>query len=84
VKLLLNIKCANKEGKEAILQLFTMLQEIHCLGLTVDKRFVTRILPLVSGGVFTFLGGCLNNGASWEKCKTQLLDEFFPILFVKV
>ena len=40
--------------------------------------FVTRILPLVSGSILSFLGGCLGMGVSLVECKYQLLDVYFP------
>jgi len=76
VELLRQVPPLPSEEPETILRLFTRLEEIHGLGLTDD--IVTRILPLILGGVLTFLGDCLNKGVSWEQCKTRLLDEFFP------
>jgi hypothetical protein len=40
--------------------------------------FITRILPLVRGGLLQFLGVCLRERSSWEACKVQLLEEYFP------
>jgi hypothetical protein len=47
------------------------------LGLVDDRQFITRILPLVSGSLLKFLGGCLREDCSWADCKTRLLDEYF-------
>jgi len=52
--------------------------EVHDLGLVYDSVFVTRILPLVSGRLYTFLGNCLRKGSKWTECKAGLLDEYFP------
>ena len=57
---------------------FVRIEEIHELGLVDDRAFVTRILPLVSGGVLRFLGDSLRKGSSWVECKARLLDEHFP------
>jgi hypothetical protein len=60
------------------LSLFIRLEKIHNLGLVDDRVLVTRVLPLVSGGLLTFLGGCLLRGGSWAQCKAQLMDAYFP------
>jgi hypothetical protein len=54
------------------------LGEIHSLGLVEDRMFITRILPFVRGGLLQFLGVCLCKRSSWEACKAQLLEEYFP------
>jgi hypothetical protein len=66
-----------------ILRFFARLGEIHSLGLVEDRVFITRVLPLVRGGLLQFLGGCLRERSSWEACKLQLLEEYFPH-FVRV
>jgi hypothetical protein len=43
-----------------------------------DRTFVARILSLVSGGFFRFLGDCWRKGSGWVECKARLLDEYFP------
>jgi len=48
------------------------------LGLTDDRQFITRVLPLVSGSLLKLLGSCLRGGCSWAQCKVQLLEEYFP------
>ena len=78
VELLRQAPGLSTEEPEAILQLVSWLEEIDALGLIDDKGFITRILPLVSGALLRFFGGCLRNGRSWEQCKGDLLNEFFP------
>jgi len=46
------------------MQLFVRLDEVHSLGLVEDGIFITRILPLVSGSLLSFLGDCLRVGSS--------------------
>lgn len=50
VELLCQVPPLSSKEPETILQLFNILEEICGLGLTDD--IVTRILPLVSGGVW--------------------------------
>jgi hypothetical protein len=57
---------------------FVRLDEIRGLRLADDKGFITRILPLVSGSLLTFLGSCLWANNSWAECKSQLLQQYFP------
>jgi len=66
------------ERPEDILRSFVMLGEIHALGLVDDRVFMTRNMPLVPGGLLQFLGACLRDGKRWAKCKSRLLDEYFP------
>jgi len=54
--LLCQVSPLSSEEPEAILRLFVRLEEVHDLGLVDDRVFVTRILPLVSGSLLTFLG----------------------------
>lgn len=51
---------------------------MHDLQLADDRVLITRILPLVTGSLLRFLGGCLGRGISWADYKTQLLHEYFP------
>jgi hypothetical protein len=37
-----------------------------------------RTLPLVSGSLLAFMGRCVTRGVSWEQCKLNLREEFFP------
>jgi hypothetical protein len=78
VELLRQVPSLSSEVPEAILWLFVRLDEIHGLRLVDDKGFNTRILPLVSGSLLTFLGSCLPANNSWAECKLQLLQEYFP------
>ena len=77
VELLRQVVPLSSEELEEILRLFVRVGEIHELGLVDDRQFITRILPLVSGSLLKFLGGCLREGCSWADCKTRLLDEYF-------
>ena len=43
------------ENPEAILRFIARLDEIYALGLSDDRSFVVRILPLVSGAILRFL-----------------------------
>jgi hypothetical protein len=47
-------------------------------GLVLDRMFITRILPLVSGSLLQFLGTCLREERSWVVCKSRSLGEYFP------
>ena len=78
MELLRQVPPLSTEEPEAILRLVSRLDEIYALGLIDDRGFITRILPLVSGALLRFFGGCLRNGRSWQQCKGDLLDEFFP------
>ena len=78
VELLRQVVPLSSEEPEEILRLFVRLGEVYELGLVDDRQFVTRILPLVSGSVMKFLGSCLRGRCSWDDCKSQLLEEFFP------
>jgi len=78
VELLRKVQTLSSDEPEAILRLVNKLDEIHALGLIDDKMFIVRILPLVSGAVLRFFGGCLRNGRNWAQCKGDLLREFFP------
>ena len=62
----------------AILRFVGRLNEIYILGLSDDKSFVVRILPLVSGALLRFFGDCLRSTRTWEQCKRELLRELFP------
>ena len=83
VELLRQVPSLTSDEPEAILRLVSKLDEIHSLGLVDDKTFVIRILPVLTGAVLRFFGGCLRNGRSWEQCKHELLREFFPISYVR-
>ena len=63
---------------EAILRFVCRLNEIHVLGLSDDRSFIVRLLPLVSGAMLRFFGDCLRSSRTWEQCKRELLREFFP------
>jgi len=78
VELLRQVPSLSTEEPEAILRLVSRLEEIDALGLIDDTGFITRILLLVSGAFLRFFGGCLRNGRSWEQCKGDPLNEFFP------
>ena len=78
VELLRKVPPLSSEEPEAILRLVGKLDEIYSLGLTDDRNFVVRILPLFSGAVMRFFGDCLRSGRNWEQCKGELLKEFFP------
>jgi hypothetical protein len=66
------------EEPEAILWVVSRLDEIFLLQLTDDRGFIIHVLPLFSGSVLRFFGGCLHNGRSWQQCKEELLKEYFP------
>jgi hypothetical protein len=78
VELLRQVPSLSSEETEAIMWLFVRLDEIHGLRLADDMGFITRILPLVSGSLLTFLGSCLRANNSRAECKSQLLQEYFP------
>ena len=78
VELLRQVSPLSSEELEAILWLSVRLEEVHDLGLADDRVFVTRILPLVSGSLLTFLGDCLRKGGRWAECKARLSDEYSP------
>jgi hypothetical protein len=69
VELLHQVSPLSSEEPGAILRLFVRLEEVHDLGLVGDRVFVTRILPLVSGSLLTFLGDCLHKGGKWAECR---------------
>jgi hypothetical protein len=81
-ELLRQVSPFSSEEPEDILWFFIMLEERYKLGFVSDRVFITRILPLVTGRLLTFLGGCLSRASSWAYCLTQLLEEYFPY-FVK-
>jgi hypothetical protein len=81
-ELLRQISPLSSEKPEDILWFFVRLEESHKLGLVSDRIFVTRILPLVSGSLLTFLRECLSRAGSWAECKAQLLEEYF-LYFVR-
>jgi hypothetical protein len=78
VELLRQVSPLRSEEPEAILTLFTRLDEIFELGLVKDRVFITRILPLVTGSLMRFVGDCLRKGNDWAGCKSRLLEEYFP------
>jgi hypothetical protein len=78
VELLRPIPNLTSEEPEEIMPLFIRLDEVHGLGLVEDRVFITRILPLVSSSLLSFLGNCLLAGSSWDDCKTQMLSKYFP------
>jgi hypothetical protein len=69
VELLWRFSPLSSEEPEELMNLFVRLDEIHKLGLVNDSIFIARILPLVSGSVLVFLGGCLHDGSDWVECK---------------
>lgn len=80
VDLLKQTKLLSSEQPEEISRFFVRFAEIHALALADDRVFITRILPLVPGGLLQFLGACLREGNSWAVCKSQFLEEYFRIL----
>ena len=68
----------SSEEPEEILRLFVLVGEIYDLGITDDREFITRVLPLVSGSPLITLCSSLRGGCSWAQCKVQLLEEYFP------
>jgi hypothetical protein len=78
VELLRQVPSLSSEDPDVIMWLFVRLDEIHALRLGYDKGFITRIFPLVSGSLLTFLGSCLRANNSWAECKSQLLQGYFP------
>jgi len=78
VELLRQVPPLSSEDPEAIMWLFLRLDEVHEVNLVDDKTFVMRILPLLSGSVLTFVGGCLRSSSTWAECKVKLLKEYFP------
>jgi hypothetical protein len=70
------------EDPEEIMRLFIRLGEVYDLGLVVNRIFMMRILPLVTGSLLRFVGDCLGGGGSWADCKTCLLEEYF-LYFVR-
>jgi hypothetical protein len=81
-ELLRQLSPLSSEEPEDILWFFVKLEERYNLRLVSDRVFITRILPLVTGSLLMFLGGCLSRASSWAESKTQLLEEYFPY-FVK-
>jgi hypothetical protein len=80
LELVRQIPPLSTEEPEAILWVVSRLDEIFLLQLTDYRGFIIRVLPLFSGSVLRFFGGCLRNGRSWQQCKEDLLKEFFPYL----
>ena len=78
VELLKQVPPLLSERPEDILRFFVRLGQIHVLGLVEDRIFITRILPLVSGGLLQFWGACLRDRNSWAICKSRILEEYFP------
>jgi len=72
------VKPLLSESPEDIMHFFIRLEEIQTLGLVDDRVFMTRVLPLVPEGLLQLLGSCLCGRSSWEQCKSQLLEEYFP------
>jgi hypothetical protein len=66
------------ENPEDILSFFIRLGEIHSLDLVEDRRFITRIFPLVPRGLLQFLAECMRDKNSWATCKARVLEEYFP------
>jgi len=79
VELLWHKRTLSSEDPEAILGLITKLDEIHTLGFVDDRAFFVRILPSVSGAVLRFFGRIFTHSRSWEQCKSELPEVFFPI-----
>ena len=63
---------------EAILRFIARLDEVYEIGLCDDREFITRILPLVPGGMMRFFGECLRNRRNWQRCKMEIMREFCP------
>ena len=78
VQLLRKVTPLSSEEPEEILRLFVWLGEINDLGMFDDRHFIKTILPLVSGSLLKFLGGCLREECSWAGCKSRLMEEYFP------
>jgi hypothetical protein len=64
------------------MRLFIRLDDTYERDLVGNRIFVTRILPLVSGSLLTFIGDCLRVGSNWTECKAQLLEKYF-LYFVR-
>ena len=77
-ELLRQVPPLRSEEPEAILKFASRLDEVHQLGLMDDRVFIMRVLPLVSGVMLRFFGGCLKEGKGWKECKADLLVKFFP------
>ena len=60
VELLRQVSTLRSEETEQIMRFFVRLGEICDLGLVVDREFITRIMPLVSGSLLKVLGDCLH------------------------
>lgn len=63
---------------EAILRFIARLDEVYEIGLCDDRDFITRILPLVPGGMMRFFGACLRNRRNWQRCKKEIMREYCP------
>jgi hypothetical protein len=59
VELLRQLSPLFSEEPEAMLYLFTRLDEVYELDLGGDRMFMGRVLPLVSGSLLAFMGRCL-------------------------
>jgi hypothetical protein len=62
------------------MRLFVRLDKIHGLCLVDDKAFVTRILPLVSGSLLTFLGAVCAQEVVGQNVSRSCWKSTFPIL----
>jgi hypothetical protein len=71
----------SEEPKE-VLWFFARVDSLHKLKLVDDRVFLTKLMPLVTYGILSFLGECVDRDGSWEECKAQLVEEYFPF-FVK-
>jgi hypothetical protein len=78
LELVRQVPPSTTEEPGAILWLISRLDEIFQLQLVGDRDFIIRVLPLFSGSVLRFFGGCLRSGKDWEQCKQDLLKEYFP------
>jgi len=75
LKLLRKVPTQASEELEEILRLIVHLGEVNELGFVDNRQFTVRILPLVSGSLLKFLGGCLPQGCVWSECESQVVDE---------
>jgi len=82
-ELLRQVAPLSSEKPEEILRLFVRVGEIYDLGLTDDRQFVTRVLPLVSGSPLKLLGSCLRGGCSWLSARSSFWRNIFRILFAR-
>jgi hypothetical protein len=80
MELLWRIPPLTASQPEDILLLCCRFDDIYNLGLAKDQEFIIRVLPLVAGDLFTFLGECLQRRDKREQCKAHLRERFFQDL----